>query len=77
MTLRRARKAEAAYDTGSAAGEGGADSAARIVAAIKRLEYRYWRASDAKDVTAFRDCFVRAGAQIDYGPVGTFGGTAG
>ncbi|MFC8316172.1 hypothetical protein ACFUEJ_21515 [Gordonia sp. NPDC057258] len=50
---------------------------ARIVAAIERLEYRYWLASGAKDVTAFRDCFVRAGAQIDYGPVGTFGGTAG
>ncbi|WP_238419516.1 nuclear transport factor 2 family protein [Gordonia sp. 'Campus'] len=42
------------------------------VAAIKRLKYRYWRASDAKAVTAFRDCFVRSGARIDYGPMGTF-----
>ena len=42
------------------------------VASIKRLKYRYWRASDAKDVTAFRECFVRSGARIDYGPMGTF-----
>ncbi|MCG7630902.1 nuclear transport factor 2 family protein [Gordonia McavH-238-E] len=42
------------------------------VGAIKQLEFRYWRASDAKDVTAFRDCFVRSGARIDYGPMGTY-----
>ena len=49
-----------------------AELAADQVAAIERLKYRYWRASDAKDIDAFRDCFVRTGARIDYGPLGTF-----
>ena len=42
------------------------------VAAIERLKYRYFHASDIKDVDAFRGCFVRIGARIDYGPMGTF-----
>ena len=50
-----------------------ADLAARlerleIVQAIERLKYRYWRACDAKDPDTFRDCFVKQGADIDYGP---------
>ncbi|GAC69211.1 hypothetical protein GS4_23_00050 [Gordonia soli NBRC 108243] len=40
--------------------------------AIVRLKYRYWRASDAKDPKAIRACFIREGARIDYGPMGTF-----
>ena len=39
---------------------------------IEQLKYRYWRACDSKDVAAFRDCFVEHGADIDYGPVGSF-----
>ena len=35
---------------------------------IERLKYRYWRACDAKDPDGFRSCFVKDGAQIDYGP---------
>ncbi|MFC8042558.1 nuclear transport factor 2 family protein [Nocardia sp. NPDC057353] len=42
------------------------------VEAIKQLKYRYFRACDAKDATAFRGCFVRAGARIDYGPLGAY-----
>ncbi len=42
------------------------------IAAIERLKYRYWRASDATDADAFRGCFVRDGTRIDYGPMGTF-----
>jgi hypothetical protein len=50
-----------------------ADLAARLerletVQAIERLKYRYWRACDAKDPDTFRDCFVKQGADIDYGP---------
>ncbi|SCB95439.1 SnoaL-like domain-containing protein [Gordonia sp. v-85] len=48
------------------------DSEHDHVAAIERLKYRYWRASDAKDADAFRGCFILAGARIDYGPMGTF-----
>jgi hypothetical protein len=36
--------------------------------AIERLKYRYWRACDAKDPAAMRDCFTPDGASIDYGP---------
>ncbi|RMI31239.1 nuclear transport factor 2 family protein [Nocardia stercoris] len=42
------------------------------IRAIEQLKYRYWRACDAKDPAAFRDCFVRSGARIDYGPLGAF-----
>ncbi len=42
------------------------------VEAIKALKHRYWRACDAKDPTAFRGCFVRRGARIDYGRLGAF-----
>ncbi|MFC3962797.1 nuclear transport factor 2 family protein [Nocardia jiangsuensis] len=42
------------------------------VEAIKQLKYRYFRACDAKDATAFRACFVRSGARIDYGPLGAY-----
>ncbi|MEO9329036.1 nuclear transport factor 2 family protein [Gordonia aurantiaca] len=42
------------------------------IEAIKQLKYRYWRACDAKDVEGFRCCFIRKGARIDYGPLGTF-----
>jgi SnoaL-like domain len=50
-----------------------ADLARRVarleaVEAIQRLKYRYWRACDAKDPEGFRECFVRHGAEIDYGP---------
>ncbi|MGW1680883.1 nuclear transport factor 2 family protein [Saccharopolyspora sp. NPDC002376] len=41
---------------------------------IERLKYRYWRACDSKDPDAFRECFVRDGAEIDYGPLGGFEG---
>lgn len=42
------------------------------VRAIEALKYRYWRACDAKDPVAFRRCFIRRGAIIDYGPMGQF-----
>ncbi|MEV0358744.1 nuclear transport factor 2 family protein [Nocardia sp. NPDC050697] len=42
------------------------------IAAIEQLKYRYLRACDAKDATAFRACFVRSGARIDYGPLGRY-----
>ncbi|WP_067659406.1 nuclear transport factor 2 family protein [Nocardia harenae] len=42
------------------------------IEAIKQLKYRYLRACDAKDATAFRACFVRSGARIDYGPLGVY-----
>lgn len=41
---------------------------------IERLKYRYLRACDAKDPDAMRECFVKDGAEIDYGPLGTFAG---
>jgi len=41
---------------------------------IERLKYRYLRACDHKDAEAMRGCFVRDGAEIDYGPLGTFAG---
>jgi hypothetical protein len=43
------------------------------IQAIERLKYRYWRACDSKDPNGFRDCFVKEGAEVDYGPgLGTF-----
>jgi hypothetical protein len=42
------------------------------IQAICELKYRYWRACDAKDPDAMRDCFVRSGAKIDYGPMGSY-----
>lgn len=42
------------------------------VEAIKALKHRYLRACDAKDPKAFRDCFVAAGAAVDYGVLGSF-----
>ncbi|WP_020649485.1 nuclear transport factor 2 family protein [Solimonas variicoloris] len=39
---------------------------------IEQLKYRYWRACDRKDPDAFRECFVREGADIDYGVIGKF-----
>lgn len=42
------------------------------VTAIQQLKYRYFRACDGKDAAAFRDCFVRSGARIDYGPLGRY-----
>lgn len=39
---------------------------------IKHLKYRYWRACDAKDPDGFRACFIRHGAKVDYGPLGSF-----
>lgn len=41
-------------------------------AAIQRLKYRYWRACDRKDVSAFRACFVASGADIDFERMGRF-----
>lgn len=54
-----------------------ADPAQRIarleaVEAIKALKHRYFRACDAKDPKTFRDCFVAAGAAVDYGVLGSF-----
>ncbi|MYR07796.1 nuclear transport factor 2 family protein [Gordonia sp. SID5947] len=42
------------------------------IEAIKALKHRYWRACDGKDPKAFRECFIRAGARIDYGPLGAY-----
>jgi hypothetical protein len=42
------------------------------VQAICELKYRYWRACDAKDPEVMRDCFVRSGAKIEYGPMGSY-----
>lgn len=42
------------------------------VEAIKALKYRYWRACDGKDPEAFRRCFVREGASVDFGSLGRF-----
>jgi len=39
---------------------------------IEQLKYRYWRACDHKDPSAFRDCFVESGADLDYGVLGRF-----
>ncbi|WP_028080313.1 nuclear transport factor 2 family protein [Solimonas soli] len=39
---------------------------------IEQLKYRYWRACDRKDPVAFRECFVRHGADLDYGVLGKF-----
>lgn len=42
------------------------------VEAIKALKHRYLRACDAKDPKAFRECFIAAGAAVDYGTLGSF-----
>lgn len=42
------------------------------IEAIKKLKYRYWRACDAKDPEGFRASFIRSGARIDYGKLGSF-----
>ncbi|TAM88516.1 MAG: nuclear transport factor 2 family protein [Jatrophihabitans sp.] len=47
------------------------------VQAITALKYRYWRACDAKDPDAMRECFVRRGARIEYGPMGSYDDVAG
>jgi hypothetical protein len=39
---------------------------------IQQLKHAYWRACDAKDPQGFRDAFVRTGAKLDYGPLGSF-----
>jgi len=44
------------------------------VGEIEKLKYRYLRACDGKDPDAMRACFVRDGAEIDYGPLGKFTG---
>lgn len=44
------------------------------IEAIKALKHRYFRACDAKDPDGFRACFITAGADIDYGPLGSFAG---
>lgn len=41
---------------------------------IERLKYRYLRACDRKDPDAIRECFVRDGAELDYGPLGKLTG---
>lgn len=43
------------------------------IEAIKMLKHRYWRMCDGRDAQGFRDCFVRPGARIDFGPgIGVF-----
>lgn len=42
------------------------------VQAITELKYRYWRACDGKDPARMRACFVRSGARIEYGPMGSY-----
>ncbi|TDP38844.1 nuclear transport factor 2 family protein [Nocardia ignorata] len=42
------------------------------IEAIKQLKHRYWRACDNKDPKTMRDCFIRSGADLDYGRIGTF-----
>lgn len=39
---------------------------------ITALKHRYLRACDNKDVVGFRDAFIRQGAAIDFGPMGTY-----
>lgn len=48
-------------------------AAIEAVEQIRTLKHRYLRACDAKRPDEFRDCFVAAGASIDYGPrIGRF-----
>ncbi len=47
-------------------------AALEAIEEIKVLKYRYWRACDAKDPVAFRSCFIRSGASVDFGPMGEF-----
>lgn len=42
------------------------------IEAIKDLKHRYFRACDAKDPDTFRACFIAHGADVDFGPVGSF-----
>lgn len=51
-----------------------AQRVARIEArqAIEDLKYRYFRACDAKAPELFRACFVKEGADLDYGALGKF-----
>jgi hypothetical protein len=39
---------------------------------IKQLKHRYWRVCDSKDPQGFRDCFIRSGAKLDYGALGSY-----
>ena len=39
---------------------------------ITALKHRYLRACDNKDVRGFRDAFIRTGAVIDFGPMGSY-----
>ncbi|MFJ3695797.1 nuclear transport factor 2 family protein [Streptomyces sp. NPDC090052] len=39
---------------------------------IEELKYRYLHACDHKDPEEFRACFIREGADIDYGELGAF-----
>ena len=41
------------------------------IEAIKAMKHRYWRACDNTDPDGFRRCFVRHGADLDYGAIGT------
>lgn len=40
------------------------------IEAIKAMKHRYWRACDNKDPDGFRSCFIRQGADMDYGAIG-------
>ena len=40
------------------------------IEAIKAMKHRYWRACDNKDPEGFRRCFIRQGADMDYGAIG-------
>ena len=42
------------------------------IEAIKRLKYRYFRASDGKDAETFRDCFAAGEIVIEYGRIGSY-----
>lgn len=39
---------------------------------ITALKHRYLRACDNKDVDGFRSAFIRRGATIDFGPMGSY-----
>lgn len=39
---------------------------------ITALKHRYLRASDNKDLSGFRAAFIREGAEIDFGPMGSY-----
>jgi hypothetical protein len=52
--------------------DGTTAAALAAITAIQQLKHRYWRACDAKDPQGFRDAFVRSGAKVDYGALGSF-----